>query len=516
MTLVIAAAHQAIFRTRAEDAFIIFRYALNFARGNGIVFNPGERVEGYSNFAFLLTLAGLHRLFHVDIELAARTLGVIAGLLTILLTYRLASRLTNGDHYAGLLAALVLAASGSFAAWSPSGMETTIFALVTILLATFLTSKSRVGAGFLIGLATMTRPEGVFLFILAISDISINAQSWNSRTKTLLRVIVPFLALVAPWSLWRLYYYRHLIPNAIVAKQGMDPVFQIALGIVYLSRFARANYPFLALALVTVLLPVFKSRRELSSAPQMPSMIRSLGLFLLVYMLYVVLVGGDWMPAWRFFVPVLPLGSALLASLWSFNSADTFLSTGRRPAIGVFALGCAISVGVSLFSSNLLPLVRTWNAQVEGLCEIGRWLNRTLPSETLVGTYANGSLSYYSQLPTLDLLGLTDEHIARSGQRMREGPQGHIAFDYCYVAARRPALVSLAGGGFEPTPIKRVSRPELKPYYDPVSFWFPASRSPLGQYVNLLVLKSDEARIVSLLASKAGLTVIRPKQGIVD
>ena len=51
--------HQAMFRTRAEDAFITFRYALNLATGKGVVFNPGEHVEGYSNFLFLVVLAGL-------------------------------------------------------------------------------------------------------------------------------------------------------------------------------------------------------------------------------------------------------------------------------------------------------------------------------------------------------------------------------------------------------------------------------------------------------------------------
>jgi hypothetical protein len=33
-----------------EDAYISFRYARNFVQGHGLVFNPGERVEGYTNF----------------------------------------------------------------------------------------------------------------------------------------------------------------------------------------------------------------------------------------------------------------------------------------------------------------------------------------------------------------------------------------------------------------------------------------------------------------------------------
>jgi arabinofuranosyltransferase len=34
-----------------DDSFISFRYAQNLAWGHGLVFNPGEQVEGYTNFA---------------------------------------------------------------------------------------------------------------------------------------------------------------------------------------------------------------------------------------------------------------------------------------------------------------------------------------------------------------------------------------------------------------------------------------------------------------------------------
>ena len=37
-----------------DDAFISYRYAENFVHGLGPVFNPGERVEGYSNFLWTL------------------------------------------------------------------------------------------------------------------------------------------------------------------------------------------------------------------------------------------------------------------------------------------------------------------------------------------------------------------------------------------------------------------------------------------------------------------------------
>jgi hypothetical protein len=41
----------------ANDAFISFRYARNWVEGHGLVFNAGERVEGYTNFLWILLLS---------------------------------------------------------------------------------------------------------------------------------------------------------------------------------------------------------------------------------------------------------------------------------------------------------------------------------------------------------------------------------------------------------------------------------------------------------------------------
>src|SRR5689334_20676260 len=40
-----------------DDAFICYRYAKNLIEGRGLVFNAGERVEGYTNPLFTLGLA---------------------------------------------------------------------------------------------------------------------------------------------------------------------------------------------------------------------------------------------------------------------------------------------------------------------------------------------------------------------------------------------------------------------------------------------------------------------------
>ena len=58
----------------SDDALISFRYAERLTQGDGLTWNDGERVEGYSNLLWVLLVAGLHRL-GIDSLVASRLLG---------------------------------------------------------------------------------------------------------------------------------------------------------------------------------------------------------------------------------------------------------------------------------------------------------------------------------------------------------------------------------------------------------------------------------------------------------
>src|SRR5262249_45093435 len=60
-----------------DDAYISYRYADNLVRGHGLVFNPGERVEGYSNFLWVMLAAGATAAA-ADPLTATRAVGVLA------------------------------------------------------------------------------------------------------------------------------------------------------------------------------------------------------------------------------------------------------------------------------------------------------------------------------------------------------------------------------------------------------------------------------------------------------
>src|SRR5262249_35269300 len=127
--LALLLAHAWLYRFLCDDAFISFPYARNLSHGYGLVFNPGlEHVEGYTDFLWVVLLAGMDRL-GIRPERAASLLSVAAtiGLWAMVLWF--AARRGGGGSGArslsllALVPCLLLAATRSVAGWGTSGLE---------------------------------------------------------------------------------------------------------------------------------------------------------------------------------------------------------------------------------------------------------------------------------------------------------------------------------------------------------------------------------------------------------
>ena len=115
-----------------DDAFISFRYAENFANGDGLVFNKGQYVEGYTNFLWVVLLGVFNKL-GFDIPKTSLFLGGLFSLLTLPGVYAISSIISRKRRFppsAALLmafAGLALAGSYSFGIWAVAGLETPLF-----------------------------------------------------------------------------------------------------------------------------------------------------------------------------------------------------------------------------------------------------------------------------------------------------------------------------------------------------------------------------------------------------
>ncbi|MBD3371304.1 MAG: hypothetical protein GF403_01155 [Candidatus Coatesbacteria bacterium] len=100
-----------------DDTYIFLRYADNWLSGHGPVYNPGERVEGYTSPLWLLLLTGLTGL-GLPGPVAVKLLTGASGIATLILIWLLARRLlgdSGGGSRAAPLAVTAAALSGTFA-----------------------------------------------------------------------------------------------------------------------------------------------------------------------------------------------------------------------------------------------------------------------------------------------------------------------------------------------------------------------------------------------------------------
>ena len=125
--------YRALFLGNAvDDAYISFRYLDNLVAGHGLVYNAGERVEGFSNLLWILLLAPL-RLAGVPVVLGAQLLGIGLGAAAIALAVVGAFRHLGVRSLAGTaFVAFLPATSGYFAAWSIGGLEGSLYAFLLV------------------------------------------------------------------------------------------------------------------------------------------------------------------------------------------------------------------------------------------------------------------------------------------------------------------------------------------------------------------------------------------------
>ena len=234
-----------------DDAFISFRYVRNLLNGHGLVFNAGERVEGYSNFLWIMELAAVWGALGIRPEHAAPWLSVLftAGTLALMLWW--IARLP-GLRMRGLVAWCALAlvcSSATFAVWtSGGGLETrqfTFFVVAAVVCLSLYRNRrwGLLAASLSLAIASLTRPEGPLIAACcfawfgalqlpaALNALRRAAEPQGVSVKdaiaaTVRRIdwrgalclIAPFALIVGAHFLFRYAYYGEWLPNTYYAK----------------------------------------------------------------------------------------------------------------------------------------------------------------------------------------------------------------------------------------------------------------------------------------------------------
>jgi len=385
------------------------------------------------------------------------------------LTYA-AARKSCAQRWVAAFPALLLAFNPGLGANAVSGLETALF---TFLLALALwlrlrsDSKDDLPFGAVMGLATLTRPEGAYLFALLVLAHLLKRVPWNRVA----RIVAAYAVPVGPHLVWKWLYYGALLPNTYHAKPAT-----LGEGLEYAGWFVSdGGYTqLLALPLLALAAGALLSLRA----------IRWPLVFAVAIASAVILSGGDWMLGWRFWVPALPALFLLLTAAVD-RLLDGLWPRQRAAAIAA-ALALSLAIGWALGTpraSLAAQCLERGEGQRQAHLQIARWLAEHGNAGESVALMDIGMIGFHGGLTTIDISGLTDPHIARAPGKM-------IAKEYdpAYIFDKRPDYLVLVGSH------PAEGSAEEGWFFDPDRLWFQDRQ---------LALHPDFARRYEYLFSRA-------------
>jgi arabinofuranosyltransferase len=409
-----------------DDAYISFRYTHNIIVGDGMVFNAGDRLEGFTNFLWVIVMLPFEAL-KLDLFQVSEVLG---GLLVVLLVWD-AGRIQGlivgeGRGMSWMWPALLLATSSNTALWATSGMEQPLAMWLPVAAALALwrgyhatprRNNLAIASGVLIGLGCMTRPEvhliGALLGLPLLWEW-IKTRKLNPFT---LRWGASLLAVTVPFHLFRFLYFGSVVPNTYYVKTSPS-------ALVWMTGLGKLHemFDFNHLGWMVCLIPAaFISRRFL--AEKLIMLATTLG-----FMAHLVRVGVDEMHWHRLFLPALPF-LVILTTLGLQHIVEALIGAFKRTtpesrmkwlrwqAYGAgWALVLAAAISSFIFSYKEKAGFNG-RGELSGMNhpDVGKFVTRHDLPGALVAFQDMGSTPYHApDIAFLDFIGLVDSTVAKT------------------------------------------------------------------------------------------------------
>ncbi len=193
-----------------DDTYIFLRYAGNLASGQGLVYNIGDRVMGFSSPLYTLLLGmlvfALSFIGHYSLVLGTNL--ILWAVLLVLILYN-----DWTEHIYRFVFGIVFSLYFPFIDATLTGMETVLFMLL-LFLSLMLASNRRYGYALIaLALLCLTRPEGFVVSLVVFAFIL-----YKNKGLPPIKYFVAPVLIIAAWFIFAQIYYGSIIPQSMQAK----------------------------------------------------------------------------------------------------------------------------------------------------------------------------------------------------------------------------------------------------------------------------------------------------------
>lgn len=394
-----------------DDAYISLQYAKNWISGHGLTFNPGERVEGYTNFLWVALLAPLWPLSGHDPAVMTRAAMWFALALAVLglgLVALLARRVFERAPLPMVLALLLLAFDDAYLSYpvlfALENQLLAVLVLAGLALTVYRPKNWELALGTSFALVGMTRPDGLLwagtFFVVYGLPLLRNRETTaeNVSLRALLRVGLTFAGLFGCYFACRFWYFGDPLPNTFYLKVGTTFT-GIHRGLAYVSSYVsqRSFVPLIALSAVLFTRAAW-ARWILAHTA--------------LHAAYVVYVGGDFYSGHRFLMVLTP-GLALLAGavLQYGLSQVPGKHVARLGSVAALAACLAVRWGTMRDGPYTIDL---FNAGIvaDNNVKYMQWLKPVARPDSSMVVGDIGATGFFADVRVLDVFGVVDRAVA--------------------------------------------------------------------------------------------------------
>lgn len=429
------ASNKVLYFSLFDDAMISMRYGWNLAHGNGLVWNAGEAVEGYTNLLMTLLMAAVSLFLPKRLAvLAIQLTGIVFVIGTAFFILQIFKRWQNFSSFPKYLLFTSLLLYYPLNYWALMGMEIGMLAFFvsagvfySILYAEELKEKYLWLSALCLGLGYLTRNDAL-LYAMVAFLFMLPTFKMNKRylAAGLFYSLFPIIQTV-----FRYYYYGKIVPNTYILKLQDFPLhIRLIKGWNFVFPFLKETWFLLVFAILALFLKPNKRNFYL------------FGLFL-VSILYDIYRGGDPWNYWRMTAPVMPL-----IILLTVIAGTSLLSKSpmRQPVfIHNFSMGILLVIGLLMANFRFLGEMfftqipyDSWDAKRH--IELAIFINDITYENATVGVFWAGTLPFYVDRRAVDFLGKSDAYIANLPTDLSaaldgghvNSPPGHNKYDLTY------------------------------------------------------------------------------------